>query len=104
MGAPLRGIRIYIFGFLRMSRKKILMIPLPKLVPFLENGHALFLHRGEWGSKNLLSDIITKSLVVITHSKTRKSAKPIFCNLSLNMQMRHYLIPDVLLILLHLST
>ena len=53
-------------------------------------------YRGEWGSKNLLSDITTKSLMVITHNKTRKSVLPIFYNLSVNMQMRHSLIPDVL--------
>ena len=76
MGAPPGGIRIYIFGFLRMSRKKILMIPLPKLVTFLENGHALFYIQVYGGSKILLSDIIPKPLVVIIHSKTRKSAKP----------------------------
>ena len=61
-------------------------------------------YRGEWGSKNLLSAITTKPLMVITHNKTRKSVLPIFYNLSVNMQMRHSLIPDVLLIMLHLSS
>ena len=63
-----------------------------------------FLHTSQWGSKNLLSDITMKSLMVITHNKTRKCVLPIFWNLSVNMQMRHYRVPDVLQIMLHLRT
>ena len=72
--------------------------------PFFVKWPRPFLHTSQWGSKKLLSAITMKSPMVITHNKTRKCVLRIFCNLSVNMQMRHYLIPDVLQIMHHLST
>ena len=105
MGAPLSSIQICIFGFLRMSRKKDFDDPLSKGGSFPGKWIRPFLHSCKcMGLKKILSDITMKPLVVITHNKTRKFVLPIFCNSSVNMQMRHYHIPDVLQIMLNLST
>ena len=64
----------------------ILMIPFPKVVPFLKNGWTLFcIAASVWGYF-FFSDITIKPLMVITLNKTKKSVLPIFYNLCANMQ------------------
>ena len=72
--------------------------------PILVKWPRPFLHTSQWGSQKLLSAITMKSPMVIPHAKTRKCVLQIFYSLSVNVQIRHYLIPDVPQIMLYLSS